>query len=136
MVTGKKNNPDDDNLEKKVQILYDSTSRVDERVKIMLENQDKLDNKFEKIIDKHIELHTKIILFEDKLEKLVDNIDNILDRIYNLENGHEYLYKCKIGAESNVKNMFTLLYNGWITIYNIVLPITVGYILYAIGIQK
>jgi hypothetical protein len=28
------------------------------------------------------------------------------------------------------------LYNGWITIYNIVLPITVGYILYAIGIQK
>ena len=42
MVVARKNNSDDDNLEKKVQNLYDSTSRVDERVKIMLENQEKL----------------------------------------------------------------------------------------------
>ena len=65
MVAPKKNISDDGDLEKKVQTLYDSTSRVDERVKILLENLEKLDAKFEKIIDKHIDLQTKIILFED-----------------------------------------------------------------------
>jgi chromosome segregation ATPase len=136
MVVARKNNSDDDNLEKKVQNLYDSTSRVDERVKIMLENQEKLDTKFEKIIDKHIEIQTKIILMEEKLKKFSDNINDIVERMDDLENSHEDLYKYKIGTESQVKNIFTLLYNTWIAIYNIVVPVTIGYILYAIGIQK
>ena len=66
MVAPKKNISDDGDLEKKVQTLYDSTSRVDERVKILLENLEKLDAKFEKIIDKHIDLQTKIILFVEE----------------------------------------------------------------------
>ena len=93
MVVARKNNSDDDNLEKKVQNLYDSTSRVDERVKIMLENQEKLDTKFERIIDKHIEIQTKIILMEEKLKKFSDNINEIVDRMDDLENSHEDLYK-------------------------------------------
>jgi chromosome segregation ATPase len=136
MVVARKNNSDDDNLEKKVQNLYDSTSRVDERVKIMLENQEKLDTKFEKIIDKHIEIQTKIILMEEKLKKFSDNINDIVERMDDLENSHEDLYKYKIGTESQVKNIFTLLYNTWIAIYNIAVPVTIGYILYAIGIQQ
>ena len=40
----------DEELESRVKILYDMTSRIDERVKILLENQEKIYDKFEKII--------------------------------------------------------------------------------------
>ena len=136
MATTRKNSPDEDDLEKKVQNLYDSTSRVDERVKMLLENLEKLDIKFEKIIDKHIDLQTKIILFEDKIEKISESMDDVYDRIEYLEKGHNDLYRYKTGAESQVKNAFSMFYNIGVTLYNIALPIVIGYILYAIGLPK
>lgn len=136
MVTPRKNNSDEDGLDKKVQSLYDSTSRVDERVKILLESMEKLDTKLEKIIDKQLELQTKIILFEEKLNQISDNVDDFADRIEDLEKGHNDLYTYKMGAESQVKNVFTMIYNAGVTVYNIALPIVIGYILYAIGLPK
>jgi len=136
MATSRKNNVDDDDLEKKVQNLYDSTSRVDERVKILLENLEKIDTKFEKIIEKHIDMQTKIILFDDKIDKLSENIDDMYERIEDLEKGHNDLYRYKAGAESQVKNILGTIYNAGVTVYKIALPVIIGYLLYAMGLPK
>ena len=123
-------------MDKKVQSLYDSTSRVDERVKILLENLDKLDTKFEKIIEKHMEMQTKIFLFEDKIKKFGENFDDITERIGNIEKNHLNLFSYNQGAESELKNTLKIIYSISMTIYNIALPVVVGYILYSIGISK
>ena len=103
---------------------------------MLLENLEKLDTKFEKIIEKHIDMQTKIILFDDKIEKLSDSIDEMYEKIEYLEKGHYDLYKYKIGAESQVKNILGTIYNVGATVYKIALPVIVGYILYAIGLPK
>ena len=136
MVGPRKNNNDNDSLENKVQTLYDSTSRVDERVKILLENLEKLDTKFEKIIDKHIELQTKIILFEEKMETISETFDNLIESIEQLETGHEDLYHYKEGAETQFKSIFSLICNVGKVVYNVSLPIIIGYILYMTGLPK
>jgi predicted nuclease with TOPRIM domain len=128
MVAARKNNPED-SLESKVEILCDSTSRVDERVKMLLENQEKLDAKFEKIIDKHISIQTKMLIIEERMTKIVESIEDTTDRMNEVEKKQNDLYQFKVGTEFHFKNIFSLA-------YNIGLSVAVGYILYRMGWQK
>ena len=62
MANNRKISTDDDDNESRVKVLYDLTSRIDERVKMLLENQEKIYEKFEKIIEKRINIIKIIFL--------------------------------------------------------------------------
>ena len=58
------------------------------------------------------------------------------ERIEDLEKGHNDLYRYKAGAESQVKNILSTIYNAGLTVYKIALPVIIGYLLYAMGLPK
>ena len=119
----------DEELESRVKILYVMTSRIDERVKILLENQEKIYDKFEKIIEKNIEMQTKIMIFENKFEEIDASIEEVNDRAFDLETFIHDLKRFKSGTENQIKNIAVI-------IYNISIPVLIGYILYILGVKQ
>jgi chromosome segregation ATPase len=105
------------------------TSRIDERVKILLENQEKIYDKFEKIIEKNIEMQTKIMIFENKFEEIDASIEEVNDRAFDLEASLHDLKRFKSGTENQIKNIAVI-------IYNISIPVLIGYILYILGVKQ
>ena len=76
----------DSQVQESIRGLYELTSRIDERVKVIAESATKSDSKFEEVIKLHNELSRKFSVLESKngnqLKEVVDALNN---KVQNIE---------------------------------------------------
>jgi len=127
MTPPRKNSSED--LDSQIKTTHDLATRIDERVKLLVENHDKIESKLEKFLDKQIDIVSKVIINEQNIEYVEESISKMDDRISDMEESHLLLNNFKKGTESTFKNIGKHL-------VNIVLTILVGYILYVLKFER
>ncbi len=116
-------------LDAKIKTTNDLATRIDERVRSLIENQDKVEAKLERFLEKQIEVMSKVLINEQNIEDLHDTIDDIDTRLCQIEEGHVLLNSFRKGTESTFKNMGNYF-------INFVMAILIGYILYILKFER
>lgn len=110
--------------------IFDLTSRMDERVKIMVQKQQETENKIDKIMDAQSALVTRITQLEtiSKNTTIDAHLDNLETRVRSLETT---INELKIYSDSNTAR--------WKTISDIAIKIFIAvigaWIVWKLGIQ-
>lgn len=129
-----------------IQLVFDLTSRIDERVKMLIERQNELDAKIEKLFDAHQVLLNRLSIIEAKeypqlkedlmhvkqsiprIQKNEDDLSDAESRVNALETKIEIL-TARLG---NHDNRWLLAFDA---IWKIGLMVIAGYILFKLGLQ-
>ena len=116
-----------------IQLMVDLTSRIDERVKILSENQNDLESKNEKIIESFHNLQNRLTIIETKeFPSIINSLENknkdLEHKVKDLENKIEKILHKQGTSESRVSFVFD-------AIWKMVLMCITGYILFKLGIQ-
>jgi hypothetical protein len=131
-----------------IQGLLDLTSRVDERVKLMMQKQEVVEGKIDNLLIGYNELKTKVSVLESREtpEELGSNINNLKDDVHNMqlkmqiiEAEHEKpihaielrLQKLEDGAIRSQNVWSKLIDNA----FKLGFVILAAYLLYKLGIQ-
>jgi chromosome segregation ATPase len=131
--------------------VLDLSSRIDERVKMLIEKSNDFSAKLEVITTNYSNLIQRIVVLEScldyedfsKLEKNYDSLERkmlLLDsfskdleslshRIDKFEAGHADLQHFKKNTESNIKTLFD-------TIYKILITLGMAYVMYKLGLKE
>lgn len=132
-----------------IQGLLDITSRVDERVKLMMQKQEILEAKIDKSIHYYNELKTKVSILESKElpEQLSENIDKLREDVRDMQlkmqtmDAHQD--KSTHGLElrlQKLEDVVTRRENTWGKIvdnfFKVGFIILASYVLYKMGIQS
>jgi diaminopimelate epimerase len=75
-----------EDLDAQIKTTHDLATRIDERVKLLVENHDKIESKLERFLDKQIDIVSKVIINEQNIE------------IQTWERGIGYSLSCGSGA--------------------------------------
>jgi DNA repair exonuclease SbcCD ATPase subunit len=118
-----------EDLDAQIKTTHDLATRIDERVKLLVENHDKIESKLERFLDKQIDIVSKVIINEQNIEYMEDSMSKIDERISDIEQNHLLLDNFKKGTESTFKNIGKHL-------VNIVLTVLIGYILYVLKFER
>lgn len=122
-----------------LQSVMDVTSRIDERVKILIENNKNLKEEIDKVNESYRQVISKVVILE---ERDVKNI--ILDCVVIKEKINLLQLEQKKLAElssdiSVLQQKLKVIDNFWIKIFDsvwkLMLTIIAGYILYKLGFQ-
>jgi DNA repair exonuclease SbcCD ATPase subunit len=118
-----------EDLDAQIKTTHDLATRIDERVKLLVENHDKIESKLERFLDKQIDIVSKVIINEQNIEYIEDAMSKIDERISDIEQNHLLLDNFKKGTESTFKNIGKHL-------VNIILTVLIGYILYVLKFER
>ena len=127
MTTQKRNIPDD--LEEKVTNLHDLATRIDERVKILIENQGKIETKLENFLEKQIEMVSRMLIFDTRIQNCEDTYDDFNKRLLLIEQSHGSLQEYRKNNEWTWTTVISYVVQG-------VMAILVGGILYYLKMEK
>lgn len=129
-----------------IQLVFDLTSRIDERVKMLIERQNELDSKIGKMADIQQMIVNRLSIIESKeypqlkedlvqikqtlarTQRLEDDLQKVETRIQSFETKQEILAS-RMGTHDNRWLM------AFDAIWKIGLMVIAGYILYKLGLQ-
>lgn len=129
-----------------IQLVFDLTSRIDERVKMLIEKQNELDAKMTRFSESVQLISNRLTILESKdypslkedLSKIRENIaaisltgedvEDLEDKVHNLEVKLEMI-SLKLGTHDN---RWFLMFD---TVWKMALMLVAGYILYKLGLQ-
>lgn len=117
-----------------IQLVFDLTSRIDERVKMLIQKQTDLEGKFDRLLDSHQIQMSRLSILEhnsgqndSKKDHENTKIEELKTKMQNIEIKME-MAALKSGASDS----------RWLQIFDafwkIVLMVTAGYILYKLGL--
>jgi archaellum component FlaC len=116
-------------LSESVKLVFDLTSRIDERVKILMEKQNELDRNFQRIMDGLSSLSTRVSIVESKSnEDLKEQVEELEKRVHDLEMKNEVLNVFKSGTENRWNHIIDA---AW----KVIVGIAVAYIVFKTGIK-
>jgi len=117
-----------------IKSIVELTTRIDERVQLMMKKQEFLENKIEDHIDDANELKTDFKLLDSKSSKtLQEEVVRISDDIYSIDNRLKALEKDSENKNNNIKKVSKTVLNF---IVQIIWVIVASYLLYKLNIQS
>ena len=117
-----------------IKSIVELTTRIDERVQLMMKKQEFLENKIEDHIDYLNELKTDFKLLDSKSGKtLQEEVVRISDDIYSIDNRLKALEKDSENKNNNIKKVSKTVLNF---IVQIIWVIVASYLLYKLNIQS
>lgn len=117
-----------------IKSIVELTTRIDERVQLMMKKQEFLENKIEDHIDDANELKTDFKLLDSKSGKtLQEEVVRISDDIYSIDNRLKALEKDSENKNNNIKEVSKTVLNF---IVQIIWVIVASYLLYKLNIQS
>jgi len=132
-----------------IQTVFDLTSRIDERVKMLITHQNEIDLRLEKLLDMHQQILHRITAIESKnLNAIEDDLQNLNEKVAILENddcrGEIQELKTKIHSFDLKQENITLRIGShdgrWNKIFDSIwkfaLMLIAGFILYKLGFQS
>lgn len=129
-----------------IQLVFDLTSRIDERVKMLIEQQNDLEGRVEKLLEMHQSSNSRLVLLESKeypslkedLARIKENVLTIALISKEVEGLQSKIQTLEIKSEMIAMKMGTHD-NRWLlafdTIWKLGLMLVAGYILYKLGLQ-
>lgn len=129
-----------------IQLVFDLTSRIDERVKMLIVQQNELGERTEKLLDMHQAAASRLAIIESKeypllkedmtrikenilaITTIAKEIGDLQSRVHTLEMKSEMI-GMRLGTHDN---RWLLIFD---TIWKFGLMIVAGYILYKLGLQ-
>jgi DNA repair exonuclease SbcCD ATPase subunit len=73
-----------EDLDAQIKTTHDLATRIDERVKLLVENHDKIESKLERFLDKQIDIVSKVIINEQNIEYIEDSMSKMDERISDI----------------------------------------------------
>jgi len=116
-----------------LKLVFDITSRIDERMKILIENNIESKSKIEKLYEQQMTLLNRVVVVENKnSSQFISNLENDINII---EGKIEHLSEMLI----NVKNEINQNNNKWATIIDFIFKVGVvvtgSIILWKLGLK-
>lgn len=117
-----------------IKSIVELTTRIDERVQLMMKKQEFLENKIEDHIDYLNELKTDFKLLDSKSGKtLQEEVVRMSEDIYSIDNRLKALEKDSENKNNNIKEVSKTVLNF---IVQIIWVIVASYLLYKLNIQS
>ncbi len=112
-----------------IKSVFDITSRIDERVKIIMEKQTDVDRRLGQAIDHINNISSRVSVLESRDERAIkDNIERSAARLSELEKQFEIMKLHQAGSEGKWKQVITF---G----AQIVLAVVTAYIAFSLGLS-
>jgi DNA repair exonuclease SbcCD ATPase subunit len=118
-----------EDFDAKIKITHDLATRIDERVKHLVENHEKIEAKIERFLDKQIEIMSKVLINEQNIDDIDETVKNIDKRVGEIEESHLLLDNFKRGTERTMKNAGNYF-------INFIMAVLIGYILYILKFER